>query len=416
MQILYGYWNAHFIFKTHINLDVQRIRIMDLIINNILRLNRGEQILEPSSSYFIKNYGTIENKQFVNEKNNLHQKSWTKISDDNQIKNTTKKQYNNSTQNQNTVKKQQDTDKKQLEISSQDKDKKDDLLKTNKKNAQKFKKVKGFGNPNHIKKILFQRQNYKREVNQIINQFYQQSFLQRNVQDELLKKHIRQVLGKSELVQEYNIKEIEGLDNVNQFVTIRGDGNCLFTSLMVQLLAYYSKMQNRHQLNQLIKQTPFNCYLNDLKISEQEQEKLKVVFQDYIYEQWYSKKPIQDLINNSNESFYGLMVIFLRNLFHQLLQDEDQELHYMINQPENIDKILEWEHMYDETEIALKMFAVKYQFNIKVFSKLNIDQENFEISEYRDDNGNETKAELGLAFQPGHYNALFLNELKINNQ
>ena len=32
----------------------------------------------------------------------------------------------------------------------------------------------------------------------------------------------------------------------------------------------------------------------------------------------------------------------------------------MINSPENVDKILEWEYMYDETEIALKMFAVKY--------------------------------------------------------
>ena len=49
----------------------------------------------------------------------------------------------------------------------------------------------------------------------------------------------------------------------------------------------------------------------------------------------------------------------MRNLFYEVASDEQNEEAFLIQNRENVNKILEWEYMFDETEALLRLFSVK---------------------------------------------------------
>ncbi|KAM3142151.1 hypothetical protein pb186bvf_005805 [Paramecium bursaria] len=262
---------------------------------------------------------------------------------------------------------------------------------------------------------------------QILDQrFYIPSFKSRKVDDEVLKKFVRDFKSFQAYKDEYNLDDSQQKilnDQIQLFIPIRGDGNCLFTSIGV-LYVYYNLIDDKRfqRLVELINSTEFVQYSKNqdneilFKIeTEEEQNILKLEFLEQIIRiknfdnQQQLLQQIAQCLNNDEGPFYGLLIIFLRNYFRKLLQDFSKvdEIGYIQN-PDQIDKIVTWEYMYNETDIALKLFAEQEKILIRCFQKMNVDDKIVQFSEYKDDELNQFQYKIGLAFQPGHYNAIKL--------
>ncbi|KAM3142158.1 hypothetical protein pb186bvf_005812 [Paramecium bursaria] len=253
---------------------------------------------------------------------------------------------------------------------------------------------------------------YEIECYKQIDLLYQQSFKQRVIEDQNLRLHIRQIAQKEEIFNYYDIDD--HLQGVLNFIPVRGDGNCFFTSMGFQYILY--GMNNFQILLEKVELTKFNYVDEKNHASILNNNLLNRCFREhleYIYESRSENnylKVIQDKINDQESSFYGLLIIFMRNLFYEVASDQQNEEAFLIQNRENVHRILEWEHMFDETEALLRLFSVKEQIIIKVISKLNIDDKEFRVQQYNNENQNVGgKIIYGLTFQPGHYNAVIYN-------
>ncbi|KAM3142156.1 hypothetical protein pb186bvf_005810 [Paramecium bursaria] len=271
--------------------------------------------------------------------------------------------------------------------------------------------------------LLMQLEIIKNEAFQILDQkFYLPSFKKRQILDEILKKFVRDFQAVEQYQEEYNLDGTQEQllkEQIQYFIPIRGDGNCLFTSIGFQYI-YYNLIDNQRfqRLLNIIDSTEFKQN-NDDKIVETEDEQqilrqeFKNQLQKFVTFEEETQKILQQIaqcINNDEGPFYGLLIIFLRNYFRKILQDfyDNDEMNFLIQNPDQINEIITWEYMYDETDIALKLFAAQEQILIRCYQKMNVDDKAVQISEYKDENQNQFQYKIGLAFQPGHYNAMKL--------
>ncbi|KAM3142162.1 hypothetical protein pb186bvf_005816 [Paramecium bursaria] len=252
---------------------------------------------------------------------------------------------------------------------------------------------------------------------QIINQkFYIPSFKQRLVEDEYLKKFVRDFKNIQSYQEEYNLDDSQNelLQNqIKYYVPIRGDGNCMFTSLGLQYLYFNLIDEQKYQrLLNLIDSTEFKQNLEVQSVeTEEDQDILRQEFKFQLerlkeFKDHQLLQAIADNINNAEGPFYGLLIIFMRNYFRKILQEfyDNSEMNFLIQEPDQINEIITWEFMYNEAQIALKLFATKEQILILGYQKLNVEDKTVQIEEYKDDDQNDFKYKIGLAFQPGHYN------------
>ncbi|KAM3142150.1 hypothetical protein pb186bvf_005804 [Paramecium bursaria] len=264
------------------------------------------------------------------------------------------------------------------------------------------------------------------------NKFYIHSFKKRQIDDEKLKLFIRDFCSVDKFQEEYNLDgtQMQLFQNqIQYFIPIRGDGNCLFTSIGLQYL-YFNLIDDRRfcKFLILIQQSEFKQICKDIRQENNDindqfeyfvENREEVILKQQFIESIQQLKKVQDQqqlllaiseqVNNHDGPFYGLLIIFLRNYFRKLLQDFSKidEIGYIQNL-DQIDEIVTWEYMYNETDIALKLFAEQEKILIRCFQKMNVDDKTVQISEYKDDELNQFQYKIGLAFQPGHYNAILL--------
>ncbi|KAM3142157.1 hypothetical protein pb186bvf_005811 [Paramecium bursaria] len=237
---------------------------------------------------------------------------------------------------------------------------------------------------------------------------------------EYLKKLIRDFKNIQEYQDEYNLDDSQLLLNqIKHFVPIRGDGNSMFTSLGLQYLYFNLIDAQRYQgLLNLIDQTEFKQNLEDQSVeTEEDQDILRQEFKFQLerlkeFKDHQLLQAIADNINNAEGPFYGLLIIFMRNYFRKILQEfyDNSEMNFLIQEPDQINEIITWGFMYNEAQIALKLFATKEQILILGYQKLNVEDKTVQIEEYKDDNASHFNYKIGLAFHPGHYDAILLKQ------
>ncbi|CAD8116176.1 unnamed protein product [Paramecium sonneborni] len=258
----------------------------------------------------------------------------------------------------------------------------------------------------------------REECNQLINELYDKSWRQRNV-DTQYQQFVRGIENKSELKKYYNLslQSYSDLQKIcNKFRQVRGDGNCFYTAFSFQYL--YILLIKQNNQSQKIHQEQFKKFQDKYKnlamkiftnenfqIDDQQtqtlllQEFFKRLQQliDIKDEQKREEEFIKQFQNyEDNEEIdcclYGLSIIFFRNLANQAV-DENKFADLI---PDRVNLLI-WETECNNNEAVILALAKTLQIKLSLIFFQN---NGFLLKQYEEQNENQ----IILLIKPGHYN------------
>ncbi|CAD8150138.1 unnamed protein product [Paramecium pentaurelia] len=273
-------------------------------------------------------------------------------------------------------------------------------------------------NENKIQKIIkpqVQLQDIKKS--QLLDQIYDQTLRARDVPEEF-KSFISDEKQLDFLLDEYgmnNEKIQEQLTNhLKGMRRARGDGNCFYTSFGFQYLRYIFIKSSDQQFEDFIKmvqQLPFSVIHSD-QMYEQNEE-MNQIFIDYCQyiraidlesrEQEFIK-----LFSNPEGQFYGLCIIFLRNIIYKLcLEDEETKMVFEVIEMNLQQQILTWEFDCENNQSIINLLSRKLLIDIILYY-VDEDARVLKVQEYKNEN-EQILLQVNLLFRPGHYNVAIPN-------
>ncbi|KAM3147724.1 hypothetical protein pb186bvf_000052 [Paramecium bursaria] len=216
----------------------------------------------------------------------------------------------------------------------------------------------------------------------------------------------------NKLLEHYDIKNDNenGLkfvnDNLSGFIRVRGDGNCLYTSLIYQYLTYMLSNQERFDVikNQLKTMTLY-CMQEiqdneNVDIIKQDEAQLKQILLNHFQQIYENPNKLKQLLQNYNQEFYGLSIIYFKSLLLSLYQ-KNEELQAFAAGAEIENDLKVWLTMSNSAEILMKVIADQLKWSVQIYI-LQSQDDRYQVQSYQNDQ-NEHDGNFLLLFQPGHY-------------
>ncbi|CAD8055209.1 unnamed protein product [Paramecium sonneborni] len=197
----------------------------------------------------------------------------------------------------------------------------------------------------------------------------------------------------------YTFKESKLLDYVNKERKTRVDSNnfyAVFGYQYLDIILTHADDQNFETFMENIKGIPFDLYNHQQEYTKEEQQELKEIFcyrciELRQIEISQRSNELWNQVSNINNCFYGLTMIFIRNLIQQIVQSS--ELNQHINkqdQEQFFIKFLEWstpcpeaefimEILSHELELCIILFYLKeerQEFSLRIFG----DEQNYQLT------------------------------------
>ncbi|CAD8057779.1 unnamed protein product [Paramecium sonneborni] len=201
------------------------------------------------------------------------------------------------------------------------------------------------------------------------------------------------------------LKESNLLEYVNGERKTRKDSNnfyAVFGYQYLDIILTHADDQNFETFMENIKGIPFDLYNHQQEFTKEEQQELKEIFCYRCIELRQIQISLRsnelwNQISNINNCFYGLAIIFIRNLIHQIVQQSELNKHInKQNQEKLFIKFLEWSTPCPEAELIMEILShelelciillylkeEKQEFLQKVFG----DQQNYQLTILQDSN------------------------------
>ncbi|CAD8150110.1 unnamed protein product [Paramecium pentaurelia] len=202
-------------------------------------------------------------------------------------------------------------------------------------------------------------------------------------------------IGPLEKLQQFsfNFKQSKLLEYVNGQRRAREDSNnfyAVFGYQYLDIILTHADDQNFETFMENIKGIPFDLFNNQSAFTKEEQQELKEIFcyrcielrqieiSQRSNELWHQ-------ISDNNNSFYGLTMIFIRNLIYQIVQQSELNEHINIQDPEQfLIKILEWNTPCPESEFIMEVLSHELELCIILFY-LKEEQQEFSLRIFGDE-------------------------------
>ncbi|CAD8140928.1 unnamed protein product [Paramecium pentaurelia] len=199
---------------------------------------------------------------------------------------------------------------------------------------------------------------------------------------------------------QYNLKQTKLLEYINGERRARDDSNnfyAVFGYQYLDIILTNADDQNFETFMENIKGIPFDLLNNIQDFSKEEQQELKEIFcyrcielrqieiSQRSNELWYQ-------ISDINNCFYGLTMIFIRNLIQQIVQQS--ELNQNLNNKDSeqlLKRILEWSSSCPEAEFIMEILSHELELCIILFY-LKEEKQEFSLRIF----GNEQNYQLNI--------------------
>ncbi|CAK71562.1 unnamed protein product (macronuclear) [Paramecium tetraurelia] len=177
---------------------------------------------------------------------------------------------------------------------------------------------------------------------------------------------------------------------------VRGDGNCYFTSIAFQyfeiLLQKFSQQEFEEFMAQ-IRNMPFQIQYGDYFIEDFYQSMCAERLVQLLQGLRNRPQDLEYMMADPNQEFYGLAIIFFRNLAQFLYIQYNSQI---INEykPDLSNELLTWEFQCNDSEMINSSLA-------KIINVYLIDQRKSEVTQLN--YGQSKKYQIHLIYIPGHY-------------
>ncbi|CAD8140898.1 unnamed protein product [Paramecium pentaurelia] len=247
----------------------------------------------------------------------------------------------------------------------------------------------------------------------IISSLYNKTCRQRFVEP-LYRLFVSDILSTADLIQEYGMNKLEIKTQLKQFLggmrRSRGDGNCFYTSFVFQYLDFMINMTKKEQfqeLIQLIQRLPFEIFFEDEQYNQNDFDNLKEKFIKICQQLRQQKKMDRqklfcEYFKDEQNEFYGLSIVFLRNLAFKYCSENEQVSSIFQAQGLNLQQeLLQWEFDCQSNEAIIKLLSENLNIHTIQFAFAPKEQ-TLKILQYNE--CPDPMLKIYLLFRPGHYN------------
>ncbi|CAD8055245.1 unnamed protein product [Paramecium sonneborni] len=246
----------------------------------------------------------------------------------------------------------------------------------------------------------------------IVSNLYNLTSKTRQVQQQY-RAFVGDFMDQNALITEYGMKKKENKDKLKEHLigmrNARGDGNCFYTSFVFQYLDFMINTtdQQFQELIQQINMLKFQVTFQRQNFNQSEFNELQKKFKamcEYLRKQKIENRIQQfyDYFKDDDNEFYGLSIIFLRNLAYKFCIEDELISSLFVAQGLDLEQqLLEWEYDCEYNEGVINLLSEKLNISTMQFicdSKTN----SIKIINFNQDQN--TKLSIYLLFRPGHYN------------
>ncbi|CAD8157439.1 unnamed protein product [Paramecium pentaurelia] len=181
---------------------------------------------------------------------------------------------------------------------------------------------------------------------------------------------------------------------------VRGDGNCYFTAIAFQyfeiLLNKFSNLEFKEFMSQILLMS-FQIQYHDYFIEDPLQNMCAQRLVQLLSKLRDKPQNLESMMADPNQEFYGLAIIFFRNLAQYLYIQYNSQI---IDEykPDLSNELLTWEFQCNDSEMINSSLAKYLNIIINVYL---IDQKKSEVTQLN--YGKQSKNQIHLIYIPGHY-------------
>ncbi|CAD8138011.1 unnamed protein product [Paramecium octaurelia] len=253
---------------------------------------------------------------------------------------------------------------------------------------------------------------------ELLEQIYNETLRARDVPEEF-KPFISDQKDQNYLLEEYgmnNGKVKEQLKtSLNGMRRARGDGNCFYTSFGFQYLRHIFTKASDQQFEDFIKMIqslPFSViHSEQLYEKNEEMSQIFLNYCEYLRTLELEKREQEflQLFSNPEGQFYGLCIIFLRNLIYKFcFEDEDTKNIFEALELNLQKQILTWEYDCENNQSVIDLLSRNLHIDIILYY-LDEENQNLNVQEYKARNP-QILLKTHIIFRPGHYNVAIPNQ------
>ncbi|CAK56220.1 unnamed protein product (macronuclear) [Paramecium tetraurelia] len=253
---------------------------------------------------------------------------------------------------------------------------------------------------------------------ELLEQIYNETLRARDVPEEF-KPFIGDQKGQDYLLEEYGLNNQQVKQQLQTLLNgmrrARGDGNCFYTSFGFQYLRHMFTKASDQQFEEFIKMIqslPFSV-IHSEQLYEQNEEMCQkfLNYCEYLrtVELEQREQEFLRLFSNPEEQFYGLCIIFLRNLIYKFcFEDEETKNIFEAFDLDLQKQILTWEYDCENNQSVINILTRKLHIDIILYF-IDEDSRKLQVQEYKIGNA-QTLLEIHIIFRPGHYNVAIPNQ------
>ncbi|CAD8055239.1 unnamed protein product [Paramecium sonneborni] len=252
---------------------------------------------------------------------------------------------------------------------------------------------------------------------QTLDLIYNETVRARDVPDEY-----KQFVGAEQdidfVLQEYGMGRKEVKESLQKYLKgmrrARGDGNCFYTSFCFQYLGYIlnkASVQEFQDFISMVDTLPFSVIHNNIEYEQNDE--MKQSFKQYCQIirsiQENRNQNFFDLFSDPQGQFYGLSIIFLRNLAYKFCEKDDETKNLFLALELDLkQQILTWEYDCENNESVIKLLSNSLNIDIILFF-IDEDNKKLDVQQYKNEN-QKALLEMYFIFRPGHYNIALKNQ------